>query len=53
MAPYNREGLQAGKREPPYTVFIRLPFARGDFVDPPPVSQMTYSVRPKWLTDFR
>lgn len=24
--------------EPTYTVFIRLPFPRGDFVDPPPVS---------------
>ncbi|CAN8100575.1 unnamed protein product [Discula destructiva] len=24
-------------REPTYTVFIRLPFPRGDFVDPPPV----------------
>ncbi|KAK7972915.1 Autophagy-related 29 [Apiospora saccharicola] len=24
--------------EPTYTVFIRLPFARGDFVDPPPVN---------------
>lgn len=24
--------------EPAYTVFIRLPFPRGDFVDPPPVS---------------
>lgn len=23
--------------EPSYTVFIRLPFPRGDFVDPPPV----------------
>lgn len=24
--------------EPGFTVFIRLPFPRGDFVDPPPVS---------------
>lgn len=24
-----------------FTVFIRLPFPRGDFVDPPPVSQST------------
>lgn len=24
--------------EPSYTVYIRLPFPRGDFVDPPPVS---------------
>lgn len=23
--------------DPTYTVFIRLPFPRGDFVDPPPV----------------
>ena len=25
--------------DPHYTVFIRLPFPRGDFVDPPPVYQ--------------
>jgi hypothetical protein len=25
--------------EPSYTVFIRLPFPRGDFVDPPAVSK--------------
>lgn len=28
--------------DPKFTVFIRLPFPRGDFVDPPPVS---FSVR--------
>ncbi len=38
MAAYDKEGLQTGRSEPHYTVFIRLPFARGDFVDPPPVS---------------
>lgn len=27
--------------EPSYTVYIRLPFPRGDFVDPPPVSDPT------------
>ena len=27
--------------ETTYTVFIRLPFPRGDFVDPPPVSDGT------------
>lgn len=27
--------------EPGYTVFIRLPFPRGDFVDPPPVSHQS------------
>lgn len=24
-------------QEPQFTVFVRLPFPRGDFVDPPPV----------------
>ena len=24
---------------PSFTVFVRLPFPRGDFVDPPPVSR--------------
>ena len=24
--------------EPTYTVFVRVPIPRGDFVDPPPVS---------------
>jgi hypothetical protein len=28
--------------EPSYTVFIRLPFPRGDFVDPPSVSAPLY-----------
>jgi hypothetical protein len=31
--------------EPSYTVFIRLPFERGDFVDPPPVSHVQNYVR--------
>ena len=39
MAPYDTEGIEAARSEPHYTVFIRLPFARGDFVDPPPVSR--------------
>ena len=30
---------EAQSSDPHYTVFIRLPFPRGDFVDPPPVSQ--------------
>ena len=25
---------------PHFTVFVRLPFPRGDFVDPPPVSTL-------------
>ena len=28
---------EAQSSDPHYTVFIRLPFPRGDFVDPPPV----------------
>jgi hypothetical protein len=27
-----------GRSDTNFTVFIRLPFPRGDFVDPPPVS---------------
>jgi hypothetical protein len=25
------------KMEPKYEIYVRLPFSRGDFVDPPPV----------------
>jgi hypothetical protein len=28
---------KASKAEPSYVVYVRLPFRRGDFVDPPPV----------------
>lgn len=28
---------KASKAEPSYVVYVRLPFNRGDFVDPPPV----------------
>ncbi|KAK6856823.1 hypothetical protein PG990_011341 [Apiospora arundinis] len=30
--------MASSQSEPTYTVFIRLPFPRGDFVDPPPVN---------------
>lgn len=30
-------GISHMAQEPQFTVFIRLPFPRGDFVDPPPV----------------
>ncbi|KAK8073730.1 Autophagy protein 29 [Apiospora phragmitis] len=30
--------MASPQSEPTYTVFIRLPFPRGDFVDPPPVT---------------
>lgn len=30
--------MASPSHEPTYTVFIRLPFPRGDFVDPPPVN---------------
>jgi hypothetical protein len=32
--------------EPTYTVFVRLPFPRGDFVDPPQVRAFHYSAAP-------
>ena len=35
MAPI----LVDGSNDIHYTVFVRLPFARNDFVDPPPVGQ--------------
>lgn len=38
-APTTKE-LQ--KPEPHYTVFVRLPFARNEFVDPPQVSTITH-----------
>lgn len=31
-------GRELHKMEPKYEVYVRLPFNRGDFVDPPPVS---------------
>lgn len=30
------------KQIPNFTVFVRLPFPRGDFVDPPPVSRQPH-----------
>ena len=35
----DRSSKQAPKEDktPKYTVYVRLPFKRGDFVDPPPV----------------
>lgn len=39
----DRSSKQAPKEEknPKYTVYVRLPFKRGDFVDPPPVIATT------------
>ena len=34
--------LAAAQSDVHYTVFIRLPFARGDFVDPPSVGDFSY-----------
>jgi hypothetical protein len=31
-------GREVAKMEPKYEIYVRLPFNRGDFVDPPPVS---------------
>lgn len=43
------EQPQATSRpEPHYTVFIRLPFPRGDFVDPPPVVWNSKKDRALW-----
>ena len=38
--PAKQQGQESSPSEPDshFTVFIRLPFPRGDFVDPPPVS---------------
>jgi hypothetical protein len=35
------EQEQASKAEPSYVVYVRLPFSRGDFEDPPPVCSTT------------
>ena len=39
--------------EPQYTVFVRLPFARGDFVDPPQVNWDTKNDHDLWDTISR
>ncbi|KAK2836936.1 Autophagy protein 29, partial [Arthroderma sp. PD_2] len=35
-------------KEPKFTVFIRLPFPRGEFVDPPPVNWDAHNDRVLW-----
>jgi len=35
------------RREPKYHIYVRLPFNRGDFVDPPPVSLPASAQAPK------
>ncbi|KAK5089012.1 hypothetical protein LTR05_003236 [Lithohypha guttulata] len=37
-----------GDREDHFTVFVRLPFARGDFIDPPPVAWSAAKERDLW-----
>jgi hypothetical protein len=39
-----RKMENTGRREPRYHVYVRLPFNRGDFVDPPPVSRMAWFI---------
>ena len=37
LSSKNREKQDAEKEDINYTVYVKLPFDRGDFVDPPPV----------------
>lgn len=39
------------KMEPKYEVYVRLPFNRGDFVDPPPVSTFVCVCRARVFDD--
>ena len=48
MVSSPEDGLHSSPKEGRgfhYTVFIRLPFARGEFVDPPPVSKNYYHTK--------
>ncbi|KAJ6087271.1 hypothetical protein N7467_006185 [Penicillium canescens] len=40
--------IKADPSDTKFTVFIRLPFARGDFVDPPPVEWDAYKDQALW-----
>lgn len=37
----NKEKSEKQEREPNYHIYVRLPFNRGNFVDPPPVCSRT------------
>lgn len=41
---------EPGAGDSKFTVFIRLPFPRGDFVDPPPAS--AFLANPPWPSNF-